>query len=198
VFVCFRDGTDCGRFPDVASNWFWGVLSGGEEEEIIGWRYALAPAQEVDETSSRGKEKQDKIEFARECFIVGCESAGDDVTSSYAELRWTNSLLKMDLESECIAPPNGWTCSRKSGHEGPCAAIQKEESKELTRLRDESDKMRAAIVEAHAALEKAQMVHSAITRYSQQTPADLSANIEHCGMMSDTLEKLQPFITTQK
>lgn len=33
------------------------------------------------------------------------------------QIRWPGR------EDECIIPPEGWNCTRKSGHEGPCAAV---------------------------------------------------------------------------
>ena len=70
------------------------------------------------------------------------------------------------------------------------------ELREAMKLENES--MRTAIKEANTALEKALMVHKAITTYSQQSAADLAANMEHCGILSDALVKLQPFITPTK
>lgn len=70
-----------------------------------------------------GPPRKERLEFAQRCFITGCESAGDDVTYDYALHRWESSLLKADLESECVLPPPGWKCTREAGHEGPCAAL---------------------------------------------------------------------------
>ena len=70
------------------------------------------------------------------------------------------------------------------------------ELREAMKLENES--MRTAIKEANTALEKALMVHKAITTYSKQSAADLAANMEHCGILSDALAKLQPFITPTK
>ena len=45
------------------------------------------------------------------------ESA-EDVKRGKDELGGTSGV-----EIGCRMPPEGWSCSRKAGHEGPCAAI---------------------------------------------------------------------------
>lgn len=50
-------------------------------------------------------------------------------------------------EDVCHAPPLGWRCTRKSGHEGPCAAVESHEDKEfvergMRRIRDADDAAR--------------------------------------------------------
>ena len=34
-------------------------------------------------------------------------------------------------EDACHAPPLGWRCTRKAGHEGPCAAVEYEDDKQF-------------------------------------------------------------------
>lgn len=34
-----------------------------------------------------------------------------------------NTIDSTQQETKCDRPPEGWECTRKSGHEGPCAAI---------------------------------------------------------------------------
>lgn len=36
--------------------------------------------------------------------------------------------------AECLKPPSGWWCSRKAGHDGPCAARRTWERSLLTIL----------------------------------------------------------------
>lgn len=48
------------------------------------------------------------------------------------------------LEDVCHAPPPGWRCTRKAGHEGPCAAVEYEDDKQfvergMQRIRDAED-----------------------------------------------------------
>ena len=47
-------------------------------------------------------------------------------------------------EDACHAPPLGWRCTRKAGHEGPCAAVEYEDEKQfvergMQRIRDAED-----------------------------------------------------------
>ena len=50
-------------------------------------------------------------------------------------------------EDACHAPPLGWRCTRKAGHEGPCAAVEYEDEKQfvergMQRIRDAEDAAR--------------------------------------------------------
>ena len=52
-----------------------------------------------------------------------------------------------ELEDACHAPPLGWRCTRKAGHEGPCAAVEYEDDKQfvergMQRIRDAEDAAR--------------------------------------------------------
>lgn len=44
--------------------------------------------------------EKERMEFAERCFIAGCESAGDQVTADYAQMRWQQSYIKKDLSNE--------------------------------------------------------------------------------------------------
>lgn len=51
------------------------------------------------------------------------------------------------LEDACHAPPLGWRCTRKAGHEGPCAAVEYEDDQQfvergMQRIRDAEDAAR--------------------------------------------------------
>ena len=51
------------------------------------------------------------------------------------------------LDDACYAPPLGWRCTRKAGHEGPCAAVAYEDDKlfverGMQRIRDAEDAAR--------------------------------------------------------
>lgn len=50
-------------------------------------------------------------------------------------------------EDACHAPPLGWRCTRKAGHEGPCAAVEYEDDQQfvergMQRIRDAEDAAR--------------------------------------------------------
>lgn len=73
-----------------------------------------------------GEEKNTKLlAVAEKCFITGYETAmGEEANYDAALKRWIESLVKMDLETECQLAPAGWQCTREVGHEGPCAAVE--------------------------------------------------------------------------
>ena len=73
-----------------------------------------------------------------------CISSSDDdrrlIDSALAELAQADSVQ----EDACHAPPLGWRCTRKAGHEGPCAAVEYEDEKQfvergMQRIRDAED-----------------------------------------------------------
>jgi hypothetical protein len=65
------------------------------------------------------------LAVAEKCFITGYETAmGEEANYDCALKRWRESLVKMDLETECQLAPPGWQCTRETGHEGPCAAVE--------------------------------------------------------------------------
>lgn len=72
------------------------------------------------------EEKNTKLlAVAEKCFITGYETAmGEEANYDAALKRWIESLVKMDLETECQLAPAGWQCTREVGHEGPCAAVE--------------------------------------------------------------------------
>jgi hypothetical protein len=68
---------------------------------------------------------------------------------------------------------------------------------ENTRLREENASMRTAIKEGHTALEKALLVHKAITTYAKQSAEDFAVNMEHCGVLAEALATLSPFTSSK-
>lgn len=99
-----------------------------DEGQYHRYTHLARDVEEQDRTS--GGRKYIHAEFlalAEKCFIAGCEAVDEAVTYHYALTRWSQSLVRQDLESECALPPPGWECTRNAGHDGPCAAIAKSE-----------------------------------------------------------------------
>ena len=94
-----------------------------------GWTfpiYAAAPAQPAAEASRFGSPELQALIIAR-CVE---KDQADRVQ-----------------EDACHAPPLGWRCTRKAGHEGPCAAVEYEDDKQfvergMQRIRDAEDAAR--------------------------------------------------------
>lgn len=65
----------------------------------------------------------------REAFMAGYQAAEDDA-------------------AVCRLPPTGWHCTRKAGHEGPCAAVETDDAalveQGMARLRESSTQQSAA------------------------------------------------------
>lgn len=39
-------------------------------------------------------------------------------------MRWNVWQARAQLAQECPRPPAGWRCTRRAGHDGPCAAVE--------------------------------------------------------------------------
>lgn len=52
--------------------------------------------------------------------------SGDEDFKGYVNMSMAEEIYALMLAAAprgaCIVPPEGWTCSRDPGHEGPCAA----------------------------------------------------------------------------
>lgn len=40
-------------------------------------------------------------------------------------MQWNAWQARANLAQECPLPPAGWRCTRRAGHDGPCAAVVK-------------------------------------------------------------------------
>lgn len=40
-------------------------------------------------------------------------------------MRWNVWQARAQMAHECPLPPAGWRCTRRAGHDGPCAAVAK-------------------------------------------------------------------------
>lgn len=56
--------------------------------------------------------------------VIFPEWIGREVTndSRYSNVRLAREGIPDETKSGCSVPPEGWYCTRNSGHEGPCAA----------------------------------------------------------------------------
>lgn len=51
--------------------------------------------------------------------------AADAGTAAMADPMIAHRLKKLAKAQECPLPPAGWRCTRRAGHDGPCAAVVK-------------------------------------------------------------------------
>jgi hypothetical protein len=58
--------------------------------------------------------------------LVYLEQARMEHTDLLAEVARLRLRLEAASHAECATPPDGWTCSRGAGHEGPCAASERQ------------------------------------------------------------------------
>lgn len=58
------------------------------------------------------------------CFLYGYVKGLEDKRIQFLKLMEAKSVAP----GRCTIPPSGWWCSRKPGHEGPCAAREFEQS----------------------------------------------------------------------
>lgn len=77
----------------------------------------LKELQEIEDALER-----DLKQSRRNCAI-GCKYFGRDVIHFCCEPETTKDIIDNQKEDQrCKIPPEGWWCSRESGHTGPCAA----------------------------------------------------------------------------
>lgn len=83
------------------------------------------------DAADRGVARNEKAEpideeAAFEAWWSDFEEAHPDwrYADAYA-MRWNVWQARAQLAQECPLPPAGWRCTRRAGHDGPCAAVVK-------------------------------------------------------------------------
>ena len=49
----------------------------------------------------------------------------DKATRAFGQMQKLRRALEAREHQECTLPPAGWRCTRRAGHDGPCAAVVK-------------------------------------------------------------------------